>query len=262
VLYRATEHAGQGITSASKVLKAGGVHLGEPTALADRIDIASTSTWSPAAAMNVARIHPNLVILPTGNVLAVGGTSDETDAGYPGVVLGAESWDPNAGAGGAWTKLACMSEPRMYHSTALLLPDGSVLSAGGGPLVDPAGLTVYPSFQVYKPPYMSASRPQIVASSVPAQATFFSTFDVDVANAAASEIDSVAFLRPGAVTHSFDQNQRYVAASFTVKDANTITVSTPANNKVAPAGYYMLFIVKDGVPSTAVFVRLEGGGCG
>jgi hypothetical protein len=262
VLYRATEHSGANITTASKVLKAGGMHLGDPTALADAIDIAATNTWSSAASMNVARAHPNLVALPNGEVLAVGGTSEEADAGYPGVVLGVETWDPNAGAGGTWTKRACMAEPRMYHSTALLLPDGSVLSAGGGPLVDGAGLTVYPSFEVYRPPYMFASRPQIVASSVPAQAAFFGSFDVDVTNAAASEIDTVAFIRPGAVTHSFDHNQRYVAASFSVKDANTITVNTPANNKVAPAGYYMLFVVKDGAPSSAVFVRLDGGGCG
>ena len=47
-----------------------------------------------------------------------------------------------------------------------------------------------------------------------------------------------------------------------MKDADTITVTTPVNNKIAPAGYYMLFVVKDDVPSSAVFIRLDGGGCG
>jgi hypothetical protein len=78
----------------------------------------------------------------------------------------------------------------------------------------------------------------------------------------ASSITSVVFIRPGSVTHAFDQNQRFVAAEFSVVNSTTLSVKAPASNLIAPRGYYMLFVLRSGVPSVAKFISLKDGGCG
>lgn len=75
-----------------------------------------------------------------------------------------------------------------------------------------------------------------------------------------SEITKVALIRLGTTTHGFDSGQRYVPLSFSVTDSDTIAVSKPANEKYAPPGYYMLFVMKDAsgekVPSEAKYVKV------
>ena len=78
------------------------------------------------------------------------------------------------------------------------------------------------------------------------------------APAAPPAIGTVSLPRLAAVTHSFDQNQRYVPLDFEVIDAATLEVQAPANGHEAPPGYCMLFLISDdGVPSVAKYVRLE-----
>jgi len=63
-------------------------------------------------------------------------------------------------------------------------------------------------------------------------------------------------IRSGAVTHFFDENERFVPLSFT-QATGGLTVTAPANANLAPPGYYMLFIVNSaGVPSVAPFVQV------
>ena len=90
---------------------------------------ATTPKWKRTGDMNFARRHCNGVLLPDGTVLAVGGTSGNGTNNAKGRVLVAERWNP---ATGIWSPLASMTVPRLYHSTALLLPDARVLVAGGG----------------------------------------------------------------------------------------------------------------------------------
>ncbi len=80
--------------------------------------------------MAFGRRQNNLTVLADGSVLATGGNS--SGAGLVDLnngVYAAERWNP---ATGTWTTLAAESVTRQYHSTALLLPDGRVLSSGGG----------------------------------------------------------------------------------------------------------------------------------
>jgi hypothetical protein len=124
-----------------------------------------------------------------------------------------------------------------------------VLSAGGN---------CFPSYQIYSPPYLvSGTRP--VITSAPAEAVYNTSFNVSVTSTA--NVDSVVFIRPASVTHAFDQNQRFVAAEFTVVNATTLSVKAPVNNLVAPRGYYMMFVLRNGAPSVARFVKLIDGGC-
>ena len=204
--------------------------------------------WRMTAPMAYARAQHNLVLLPDGHVLAVGGAAEVSLISTNGV-LPAELWDPTAET---WTTMAALQDPRMYHSIALLLPDGRVLSAGGGrnlPAVD------YPTAQVFSPPYLfKGTRPTI--SSAPAATTYGGTMDVQTPDAAT--IASVSFIRLSSVTHIDNMDQRFIPLSFTA-GASSLTVQSPPDANMAPPGFYMLFIVNTtGVPSVAQIVQISG----
>lgn len=225
-----------------RVLKTGGFESGLIGNRADWIDMnAASPAWVRTASMRNPRQEHNLVMLPDGNVLAVGGriASDTALEAIPA----AEIWNP---ATEVWTQLACAAEPRMYHSTALLLPDGRVLAAGGD---------CYPSYQIYSPPYLFRG-PRPTIDVAPASVEIATYFAVETPESAT--IQSVALLRPGATTHGWDMNQRYVPLSF-VRGPGWLQVNAPATTNVAPPGDYMLYVVDaNGIPSTAHMLRITG----
>jgi hypothetical protein len=204
--------------------------------------------WRQTASMQFPRSYHTLTLLPDGTVLVTGGgrTKDSTDV--PNAVYQAELWSP---ATEAWTTLSAMQRPRLYHSTALLLPDARVLVAGGGRNFR----STMKEFngEIFSPPYLfKGARPTI--TGVPASLHYGS--DVFVQTPDGPSIGSVALMKPGSVTHGFNQDQRYVPLSFQ-SAAGGLTVHGPLNANLAPAGYYMLFIVNTaGVPSTAAFVTV------
>jgi len=197
--------------------------------------------------MAFPRTEHNLTVLPDGTVLVTGGSRNSDVGDTAGAVLEAELWSPTTET---WTAMAAMRTPRMYHSTALLLPDGRVLVAGGGrdfPEVD------QPSAEIYSPPYLfKGPRPAI--SSAPTSIHYATAFSVTTPDGA--RIAAVSLVRLGAVTHAFNENQRFVPVTFQ-PGAGGLTVQAPANANLAPPGNYMLFLVNaNGVPSVAAMVSL------
>ncbi len=77
--------------------------------------------WRQIAPMAYARTYHTLTLLPDGTVLVTGGGTSTAPIDLAGAVLPAELWDP---ATETWTTLSSMHTPRLYHSNALLLPDG------------------------------------------------------------------------------------------------------------------------------------------
>jgi hypothetical protein len=202
--------------------------------------------WRQVASMAFPRAFHNSTILPDGNVLITGGGTalDGYDVGK--AILDAEIWSPTTET---FQTVARASIPRLYHSTALLLPDGRVLMAGSGndgPAVNQTRA------ELYSPPYLfKGARPTI--TDAPPVVQYGSSFVVTTPDAAG--ITSVALIRPGAVTHSFDEDQRFLNLNFTA-GAGSLTIQAPANGNLAPPGYYMLFLLNgNGVPSVARFVR-------
>jgi hypothetical protein len=191
------------------------------------------------------------VLLPDGNVLVTNGgqTTHVRDDGQ--AVRQAEMWSP---ATQQFRKLASMVAPRLYHSTALLLPDGRVLVAGGGRFVDGNDPADQLSAEIYSPPYLfKGARPTI--SSAPSTIEYATTFTVTTPDAV--QIASAALVRLGAVTHAFDQNQRYVPLTFQ-QTTGGLTVQSPSTANLAPPGYYMLFLVNStGVPSVASIIKVQ-----
>jgi hypothetical protein len=99
----------------------------------------------------------------------------------------------------------------------------------------------------------NGARPTI--SSAPGTIQYAANFTVTTPDAL--QISSVALVRLGAVTHAFDQNQRYVPLTFQ-QVAGGLTVQSPPSGNLAPPGYYMLFIVNStGVPSVAAIVKVQ-----
>jgi hypothetical protein len=211
---------------------------------------AANPTWQPAAPMNYARVYHTLTMLADGRVLAVGGeaTSDQTQVTTG--VLPAEIWDP---ATGQWSVAASMSAARNYHSTAVLMPDGTVLVAGGGHEDSGSGPGQF-SAQVYSPSYLfEGPRPAI--TSAPATSTYGANMSIVTPDA--SSISAVNLVSLGADTHQADMDQHFVPLSFTA-GSGSLTVQAPSSPALAPPGYYMLFIVNGlGVPSVAAIVRMN-----
>ena len=216
----------------------------------------------PTGSMTYRRRQSNLTLLADGSALVTGGQSTGGGGGLvdlANAVYAAERWDP---ATETWSTLNSAAVARQYHSTALLLPDGRVLTGGGGICgeCDRVGY-LRKDFEIFTPPYLFrrdgsgqlAARPEI--SAAPSVIGYDSAFTVSSPQAA--QLSRLGLVRLGAPTHGQDQGQRYVPLSFTASGA-TLAVTAPNNPNEAPPGHYMLFAVNTaGVPSVAAIVEVK-----
>jgi galactose oxidase len=228
-----------------KILYAGGAYT---TNTAEIIDLnAANPAWSWTGSMAFARRHHNLTVLPTGEVLATAGVAGTVFNDLSTGVHPAELWNPQTGQ---WTTLASNVITRGYHGSSLLLPDGRVLNAGSG---EGAGAPSELNAELFSPPYLlRGTRP--VISSAPTEVHYGAQFRLLTPQAGA--ITHVSLIRLGAVTHAFDQNQRFQRLTFTA-DGTGLTVTAPSSSNRAPPGHYMVFILNGSdVPSVAKIIRL------
>lgn len=239
---------------------------------------ATSATVAAGPNMNYRRTHADAVLLPDGKVFIHGGqqsggeegslsTSQWANTVNPDTlwnldlaVRTGEIWTPPADGNGAGSFAlgARSQEERIYHSTAMLLPDGTVLTAGGGGCgtCDQLEPAVYGSLsglsgpargerinkknhEIYYPPYLFKSdgslapRPIIQSTSLSPMGTppyptvaYDSNFTVTWAHPEAGRsIRKVSLIALGAPTHGFDQNQRFLEPNFT-QSGNTLTIST------------------------------------
>jgi hypothetical protein len=238
-----------------------------------KIDLGvATPAWqaTSARAASVAgltRQYSNAAILPNGQVCLVGGVN-VVEPESP--VLQAEIYDPGIdwGAGAyanpdAWSVKESAVHTRNYHSTALLLPNGKVWVAGGNVDAnsgDPDTVGVK-KIELYEPDYIAvANRIQVTAA--PRFLSYGDSFELEI-DRPATNVGRVALVRGGSVTHSTNNDQRYVGLRIGSRNGNTLTVVAPPSGNVAPPGYYMLWVMDTaGNPcQLARFVRLAHVGC-
>jgi len=223
-----------------------------PTAAAEIIDLnAAVPTWQFTGPMNYARRQHNATLLPDGTVLVTGGTSSTGFNDATNAVLAAELWNP---ATGVWTKLESAQVPRLYHSTTLLLPDGRVLSAGGGRPAPIGGVNNL-NAEIYSPPYLfKGARPTITGVSA-TTVTYGQQFLVNTPDS--FSIAKVSWVRLSSVSHGDNMNERINFLSFSASQGG-VFVNTPVDRNLTPPGHYILFILNSlGVPSVGRIIQIR-----
>ncbi len=235
----------------------GGTGDGGPTTQAEYIDLNAKPLEWKMTNMKTQRRQFNATVLPDGTVLVTGGTRaagfDNLEDGNP--VHEAELWNP---VNDTWTRMALEKSNRCYHSVALLLPDGRVLSAGGGEYngVDPPN---HPQGnitdgQLFEPPYLFKV-PRPIIESAPKEIHYGKPFPVTVGTS--DSIKRVSLVRLGSVTHCRNMNQSLMFLEPLTPASPTMMVPAPADESRAPPGYYMLFVLSsEDVPSVASIVRV------
>ncbi len=237
-----------------KVLISGGAYFDSSAVV---VDVNSGATTATGPMAHQRRQH-NLTVLADGTVLATGGFENSTQGlvDVANNVYDAEIYNP---ATGQWRIVAPQERARQYHSTALLLPDGRVMSAGGGMcgVCDTVGY-FQRNAEIYTPPYLfaadgsPAARP--VITSVAAQLGYGYSYPLATPNAAT--VAKASLIRMSSVTHSADMEQRFLPLTFST-NARGLSVAMPANANAAPPGWYLLFVIDtNGVPSIAAKVQI------
>jgi len=202
--------------------------------------------------IDAVRIWASGTVLADGRVLITGGSAvDNSDELHQHAVSGvdyqAQIWDPGTGH---WTAGASASKPRLYHSSALLLADATVLTGGGGA----PGVVNNLNAEIYYPPYLYASdgtpavRPSLSATD---QLAYDPGATLTATVGSTDVIARLTLLRTGSSTHSNNADQRFLELSFT-QTGQTLTAVLPSDNTLLVHGYYMLFAFNAaGVPSLA-----------
>jgi hypothetical protein len=230
------------------------------------------------------RLYLNSVVLPTGEIFIEGGTSTEdtssahcsgcnttpvykpiiynpgVDASDPGTPFEQEAPPDPMVPGFTITEATA----RLYHHVAVLLPNGSVFVAGGkrarmgATSLTPSNGYPDPRFsgEIFSPPYLDdavRTRPRF-ETPPPNEVLFGATLQVQIRHTSGLEIDRIVLLRPAAVTHHWDADQRYIELAFAVNSSLTETEGTEIvetfdvqapDITLGPAGFYMLFAVED-----------------
>ena len=164
----------------------------------------------------------------------------------------AELWEPDTGA---WTVLSAQQHERMYHSTALLLPDGTVMSAGSGWRDSTVNNVM--EIEIFRPPYIACDQPRPVIDGISSQnLAYGAPYQVEIGGVAPEAIDRVTLVRLGSTTHGFDMSQRFYEATITGTVGDSIEFTAPPDSGVAPPGWWMLFVLDQDVPSEAVYVKV------
>ena len=162
------------------------------------------------------------------------------------------------GSNPRWIPQPWQTGPRTYHSTAVLLPDARVLIGGG----DTRGAFTVPrrrDYQIFEPHYLQTGLPRPVITATPPAIRYGAAFTLGVGSAPPNQtLASVVLMRPGSVTHHTDYDQRFKSLEILRRSPGQLVVKSPANGRIAPPGYYMVFVVSsEGTPSVAGWTHLR-----
>lgn len=252
-----------------RLIVVGGGGVGQSNKSTGRIDVIDLDDgknlrFKPLGELPQPTRYPNVVTLPTGDMFITNGSK-----GYRGMsdsnILKSYLLDYED------ETLSPMADPqvgRNYHSSALLLPNGQILTAGSDPLFGDKDNTTPGQFErrieIYSPPYLftkdgsKVSRPVINSEAgVKVDGDSLKLSYSRSEPGAASDIASVHLVHPGAVTHVTDTNQRLINLDIVSDEGGQVEAAIPKNPALVPPGYYMLFLIdSNGVPSLASWVQV------
>ncbi|KAI3524636.1 hypothetical protein L1887_03296 [Cichorium endivia] len=230
---------------------------------------ADNPAWQKEQDMPSPRTMGDLLQLPNGQFLLINGakkgTSGWDDAEDPN--LTPTVYMPENEMGNRFRELRPTNIPRMYHSSSSVLPDGKILVAGSnchqfytydGPY--PTELRVEKFSPHYLDPKFKKDRPVITVGATDKLLKYGQQFKVTFTIASNPKLVDgdviVTLLYPPFTTHGWSQNQRMLICGIVKFDRNVITAAAPASGKLAPPGYYILFVSHRNIPSKGVWVQV------
>ncbi|MFC8916255.1 galactose oxidase-like domain-containing protein [Streptomyces sp. NPDC057116] len=235
----------------------GGGGVGESQESSEKSRLVDLKDPSPrfkdGASLDRGTRYPSASLMPDDTVLVTGGSEDYRGRSDSNV-LEARTYDPKTGA---YTRVADPQVGRNYHSGSVLLPDGRVMIFGSDSLfADPANTkpgVFEQRIEIYTPPYLFRdAKPTITGGPKELRRGASGVFETPDA----AKIKTAKLMRPSAVTHVTDVDQRSIALEMK-KTAKGIEVTVPKNRALVPSGWYMLFVTDDkGTPSEAVWVEV------
>ena len=196
------------------------------------------------------KMYVSMVLLPNGNVFETGGgLINREDPVYEASMINTAALEAGDPASKVYTEMAVDPEPRTYHSQSFLLPDGRIISIGN----NPGDGSFNMSISVYSPPYLfDGARPAIKSVASETNWTYGHSYTVKTS----TPIKSAELMKPAAVTHQSDPNQRYVALPIS-GSGDSVNLNLTSNHNIAPPGWYMLFVTNaNNVPSVAKWVHV------
>lgn len=209
-------------------------------------------TVTPAASMTYARQFANCAVLPNGEILVMGGNTSGLKFNDTGSILPCEIWNPQTGK---WRTVASISVPRSYHSLALLLPDGRVLSGGGGlsgNSADHQDAQLYTPASLFNTNGSLATRP--VLNTAPARIGAGAVFNVS----GTPGLTQFAFIKMASITHSVSTDLRRMVLPSVETSAGNYQLTANNSLNVMTPGYWMLFgLLPSGVYSVAKIVQVD-----
>ncbi|KAJ0989415.1 hypothetical protein J5N97_007771 [Dioscorea zingiberensis] len=235
-------------------------------------------TWR-VEVMPTPRVMGDILLLPNAEVLILNGARRGSAGWYWGAEPNLEPvlYRPRGPRNERFVTLTPATIPRMYHSSSAVLPDTSILVAGSNP-IPTYNITLgpgnpYPTevrLEKFYPPYMNSNndvlRPTIISESAPADVKYGQTFTLDFTSRTGmmtGEIDlMVTMYTPPFTTHAVSMNQRLLILKmkgweYLSGSTYRVAVSAPPSPELAPAGYYMVFVVSHGVPSHSVWIKVH-----
>ncbi|MFD4555809.1 galactose oxidase-like domain-containing protein [Streptomyces sp. NPDC058469] len=243
-----------------KVMILGGGGVGESKKSTPRTAVVDLKQDSP-----VFKDGPNLpqgtrylnsVIMPDDSVFTTNGSSDYRGRSASNIFK-AQFYDPK---GNAFREAAAPMVGRNYHSEALLLPDGRVVTFGSDPLFDDQANTKLGHFEqrmeIFTPPALhknGSKRPVLQDGPETLDRHHRATFRTDHPE----RVVKARLMRPSSVTHTTDVEQRSIEVGL-VKDGRSVTVDVPKDQALVPPGWYMLFVTDaQGTPSEAKWIKVQ-----
>jgi hypothetical protein len=217
--------------------------------------------WQLSEKTSKIRFLTDSLILPDGTIMVTSGAArGESDHNHD-PVREIELFDPLEPDPGKkkWRVIGSIQKDRLYHCTAVLLPDGRVVVAGSiGHKWPPPPEANEKAIEIVEPPYMKiagSSRPAV--EGVPAEILYDSNFEIKTATQA-DEVASIALLRLSSTTHNNNMDQRYIGlAVISRRGNNVLEIKSPKDSSFAPPGYYMLFLLDHNrIPSVGKIIRL------